>query len=187
MEIFVNGPFRHRNRSTNWHCERTGYIVQYNLKLKVPRKMDIFIKTVNNGDINVTNIEGDFTVKNVNGRIQMKKITGSGKAHTVNGRVKVTFNRNPETNCSFRTINGDIELTFPKKPSADFFVKTFNGGIYSAYNVRYLPAVPSRGKRINGKFVYKCNRFQGIRIGNGGPKIKMDTLNGDILIALKKN
>jgi len=182
LEIFVDGPFRYPDKSIRWNCEKTGYIVQYDFELQIPRKTDIFLKTVNNGDIYVRYIEGNFIVKNVNGKIRITDISGSGKAHTVNGKVKILFSKNPVSDCSFYTINGNIELSFPKKPSADFIVKTFNGDIYSAFEVKTLPSIPARPKIINGRFSYKSNRFQGIRIGKGGPKIRMDTFNGDILI-----
>ena len=64
-------------------------------------------------------------------------------------------------------------------------VKTFNGDIYSAFEVKYLPTTPAKPKIKNGRFSYRSNRFQGIRIGKGGPEIRMNTFNGDILIAQK--
>jgi len=111
---------------------------------------------------------------------------GSGNAHTVNGKVSVFFSRNPKSDCSFRTINGNVELSFPGRISADFLLKTFNGKIYSDYEVEYLPVSPVKGTRKNGKWVYKSSRFQAIRISSGGPNIKMDTLNGNLLIAKNK-
>jgi hypothetical protein len=182
IELYVDGPFRKQDRSCHWEGEKFGYLVKYDFQLKLPKKVNIFLKTVNDGDIYVTNIEGDFTIRNVNGEISVKNIAGSGKAHTVNGEVKVSFTKNPSEDCSFRTVNGDVQLKFPQRPSADFFLKTFNGGIYTDFDVIHLPSTPTKGKRIKGKFIYKSNRFQGVRIGRGGPKIKMDTLNGDLLI-----
>ncbi|MCK4942413.1 MAG: DUF4097 family beta strand repeat protein [Candidatus Aminicenantes bacterium] len=185
IEIFVDGPFRCPDRSLNWNCEKTGYMVQYDFDIQIPRKTDIFLKTVNNGDIEISHLIGHFIVKNVNGKIRMSNITGSGRAHTVNGEVKVRFDKNPKASCSFQTVNGDIEIFFPHKPSADFLVKTFNGEIYSAYDVRILPMAPTKPERINGRFVYKNNRFSALRVGDGGTQIKMDTLNGDIIINQK--
>jgi hypothetical protein len=40
-------------------------------------------------------------------------------------------------------------------------------------------------ERKNGKYVYRSNASVGVRIGAGGPEIKMDTLAGDILINKK--
>ena len=50
----------------------------------------------------------------------------------------------------------------------------------------YLPGkTATEGSRQKGRFVYRSNRHQGVRIGAGGPEIKMETLNGDIVIANK--
>lgn len=183
ISIIVDGPFRCRNGSVHW--DDLGYIVKYDFELKVPYKTGIILKTVNDGDIFIHKIEGDFNVRNVNGKIKITEISGSGKAHTVNGGVKVDFSKNPESDCSFRTINGKLKITFPQKPSADFMLKTFNGEIYSDFSFTYLPMPPSKASKERGKYVYKRNRFGMVRIGKGGLKIKMGTLNGNIYIAGK--
>jgi hypothetical protein len=185
IDIYVDGPFREQNRGKErWYDP--GYEVHYDFEISVPRKTNIFIKTVTDGDIKVTGVEGKFEVRNVNGKINMDNIAGSGIAHTVNGPVKVSFIRNPESDCSFKTINGDIDIAFAKNLSADFRLKSDFGDAYSDFPVSYLPASSAaKTERKNGKFIYKSNRFIDVRIGSGGPEIKMDTLNGDILINKK--
>jgi DUF4097 and DUF4098 domain-containing protein YvlB len=163
------------------------YYVQYDFELQVPRTTTVWLKTVNNGFITVDDIDGNFDIRNVNGKIVMNNIKGSGDAKTVNGRVSVDFSRNPSENCMFKSINGNLELTFPREPSADFYLKTFNGRMYSDYDFNYLPASPGKAVRKGSKFVYKSNRFQGVRVGNGGPRITMDAFNGNILIAQKND
>lgn len=187
IDIYVDGPFRDRKKRRRWrNWSNPGYQVHYDFELKVPHKTDLYLKTVNSGDIEVNNVEGEFEVKNVNGRIKMSDMAGAGDAHTVNGNVKVLFSRNPESDCSFRTINGDVEITFRPNLSADLLLKTFNGNAYTDFSVSYMPVKKSVSKRYKGKYVYKSNRFFGVRTGKGGPEIKFDTLNGDILIDKKK-
>lgn len=187
IDIYVDGPFRDCNKRRRWRNWRNpGYQVHYDFELKVPHKTDLYLKTVNSGDIEVNNVEGEFEVKNVNGRIKMSDMAGAGDAHTVNGNVKVLFSQNPESDCSFRTINGDVEITFRPNLSADLLLKTFNGNAYTDFSVSYMPVKKSVSKRYKGKYVYKSNRFFGVRTGKGGPEIKFDTLNGDILIDKKK-
>ena len=181
--FFVNGPFRTEKGSISWNARKIRYIVQYDFEVNVPHKTGLRLKTVNDGNIYVSDINGDFGIRNVNGRIKMEKINGSGKAHTVNGKVAVLFNKNPGSNCSFHTINGNLEVTFLPGLSADFKLKTFNGKIYSDFPTTYLPPTLVKGERKKGKYGYKSSRFQGVRIGSGGPTIKMDTLNGNILIS----
>lgn len=201
IDVVVDGPFRGENGRCNWNSRKLGYIVQYDFQVKVPFKTGLDVKTVNDGDVDVSDIQGKSTIKNVNGkitvknlkgdfkvhtvngRIKMEGITGSGEAHTVNGKVKVLFDKNPGSDCSFKTINGNLELDCLPGLSGDFKFKTFNGKIYSDFPATYLPSPPAKGERKKGKYVYKSSRFQSARIGNGGPDIKMDTFNGNIIIS----
>jgi len=179
--ILVDGPFRCSNGSIHW--DDRDYVVAYDLTLQVPAHCDLVLKTVNDGDILVREVSGTFSVHNVNGKITMERIVGSGRARTVNGEVRVDFKQNPAADCSFSTVNGDVQAGFNPALSADFQLKTFNGDILSDFEVTYLPRRAGSTERENGKFVYRSDRFQGVRIGQGGPQIKMETLNGDIVIA----
>jgi len=201
ISVMVDGPFRTKDDCICWNSKKMGYVVKYNFKLKIPRNASIILKTVNEGEIEVKGINGkcklnnvndhidvndltgDFEIHTVNGPIRIDRVTGSGDAHTVNGPVTVNFVKNPPKDCSFKTINGKLKINFQKGLSADFKIKTFNGKIYSDFPSSYLPQSPGKGERKGGKYIYKSDGFQGIRIGNGGPKIKMDTLNGNIYIA----
>lgn len=186
IELYVDGPFRcQEDNGHKYRNKDPGYQVHYDFELQVPYQSKILLKTVTEGDILVTNIQGDFEVQNVNGKILMKEMGGSGTAHTVNGRVEVFFTHNPASDCSFKTINGDLDVYFKENLSADFRLKTFTGDILSDFPVTYLPFVPGKGEHKDGKFVFKSSRFFGVRTGNGGPKVKMDTFNGDILINKK--
>ena len=58
-----------------------------------------------------------------------------------------------------------------------------NGDIYTDFPVTTLPARAAEvSGRTEGRYVYKSDRFFGVRTGKGGPEIKLETLNGDILI-----
>jgi hypothetical protein len=182
IDLYVDGPFRDRDGDGRHNWRNPGYQVHYDFDIKVPQRVDISLKTVTGGDIFVNGIEGDFDVRNVNGKVTMTEIAGSGRAHTVNGAVKVVFRRNPSENCSFKTVNGDLDVFFTDNLSAAFRLKTFHGDMLSDFPVKHLPLKPTRGERKDGKYVYKSNRFVGVQTGKGGPEMTMDTLNGDILI-----
>jgi len=184
LDIYVDGPFRCRDHERHSIRMRKdpGYMVQYDFTLKVPFRTKLDVSTVNEGDVEVKNVEGDFEVRNVNGEVRISEINGSGKAHTVNGEVRVVFKRAPAGKCSFASVNGDLAISFPASLSADFRIKTFNGEVYTDFPVTYLPPAPAVREESKGKYVFKSDRFFGVRTGTGGPEIKMDTLNGDILI-----
>jgi hypothetical protein len=190
IEVYVDGPFRDNDRERRdgeFHTHRDpGYRVYYGFTLKVPFKTNLVLSTVLDGDVEVRGVEGTFDVRNVNGKVRLVDAAGSGDAQTVNGAVTVAFKNQPGGPCLFKTINGDVEVDFPGPPSADFRVKTMHGEVYSDFDVTYLPkAPPVRDERRDksGKYVYRSDGFYGVRAGKGGPEIKLETLNGDILIA----
>jgi len=159
------------------HHERH-YSVRYEFRVEAPPGMALKLATVNDGDITVNGAFGDFEVNNVNGGIEMTGIAGSGQAHTVNGKVTVEFAKNPTGPTSFKSINGELRVTFQPGLSADVQLKTFNGEAWTDFDAG---AMPSAGGHWTGRF-YSRNRGTEVRIGNGGPQIGFDTLNGNIYI-----
>jgi hypothetical protein len=188
VRLYVDGPFRCHNSNSddgcccNWRRDRTGYLVKMDFQIQVPNRIRLALKTVNEGNIKVQGVAGDFSIRNVNGKIDVEDAAGSGRVRTVNGGVKVSFRSNPTTNSEFTTVNGEIELSFAQSLSADFRFKTFNGEIYSDYELSLLPARQPEQERKGSKFIFRSDRYTNGRVGTGGPEIKIDTLNGDIRV-----
>jgi DUF4097 and DUF4098 domain-containing protein YvlB len=181
LKFYVNGPFRcHCDDCPNRYDE--GYRVKMDFQIHVPREMDIKVRTVNEGHVTLRDINGNFLVRNVNGTIEMSNVTGSGTVHTVNGPVTVSFRQNPKENSDFKTVNGSVELRFTHDLSADFRVKTFNGGVYSDFPVTAMPAHALQQEHEGGKVVYRTDRYMEVRVNSGGPRVQVETLNGDIRI-----
>jgi DUF4097 and DUF4098 domain-containing protein YvlB len=95
--------------------------------------------------------------------------------------VTVTFTANPTQTSSFKTVNGNVDVWFPAGLAADFAMKTMNGGLFTDFDTQPLagPAAAA-GERRDGKFVYRVNAFTRVRVGNGGPEISFETLNGNV-------
>jgi hypothetical protein len=183
LSLYVNGPFRCQcDGCGGGFREHQGYIVKYDFEVKVPRDVDLTVRTVNDGDVTVQDVAGQYSVHNVNGSIEMNNVAGSGTAKTVNGELKVLFRGNPQTNSSFATINGDVDLYFLPKLSADVRFKTFNGEVFTDFMMSALPPREPVEERQGAKFVFHADRYTGGRIAAGGPEIKVETLNGDIHI-----
>jgi DUF4097 and DUF4098 domain-containing protein YvlB len=182
LKLYVNGPFRCQCDDCRHSRDDEGYRVKMDFKVHVPRDIDIKVKTVNEGRVKVSNVNGSFVVRNVNGDIEMDNMAGSGTARTVNGPVIVSFRQNPRENSEFKTVNGNVELRFAHDLSADFRFKTFNGGIYSDFPVTALPVHAIQAEHKGGKVVYRADRFTGARVNAGGPEIQVENLNGDIRI-----
>jgi DUF4097 and DUF4098 domain-containing protein YvlB len=182
LKLYVNGPFRcHCPDCDGCHGDE-GYVVNMDFRVQVPRDIEVKVKTVNDGHVLVSNINGNFLVRNVNGDIKMENVAGSGTAHTVNGPVKITFRQNPRENSDFKTVNGDIDLHFARDLAADFRFKTFNGEIYSDFPVTSLPVHAMQEEHQGGKVIFRADRATGARVSSGGPEIKVENLNGDIRI-----
>jgi hypothetical protein len=161
--------------------DRVRYDVRYDFTVRVPRDAALRLCTINSGDVTVTGTQGDFDVDNVNGLIEMSQVGGAGSAHTVNGRVTVSFTANPRRESSFKTVNGNIDVTFRDGLAADFAMKTFNGGLFTDFDAQPLAAtVKTAGERRNGRFIYRANEFTRVRVGNGGAQITFETLNGNV-------
>jgi DUF4097 and DUF4098 domain-containing protein YvlB len=144
--------------------------------------VDLTVRTVNDGDVSVSDVSGQYSVHNVNGSIQMTDVAGSGTAKTVNGELKVLFRDNPRTDSSFATLNGDVDLYFLPKLSADLRFKTFNGDVFTDFQMSSLPPRQPVEEKQGTKFVFHADRYTGGRVAAGGPEIKVETLNGDIHI-----
>ena len=186
LKLYVNGPFRCKCENgsdgcTNWHGDR-GYRVKMDFVLQVPRDIEVKLKTVNSGHVRVQDVTGNFAVHNVNGGIEMQNVAGSGVAKTVNGPVTVRFRENPRANSDFATINGNVELSFIRGLSGDFRFKTMNGAVFSDFEMTSLPSQPVSAERRGTKFVFRSDRYTGGRVGQGGPEIKAENLNGDIRV-----
>jgi len=183
VELMVDGPFRCHcsDNSINFH-DHDLYEFVYNFKVRVPRDIKLDLRTVNHSDISVTGTAGDFRIRNVNGGIEMRDVEGAGTVSTVNGPVKVTFARNPAEATSFKSVNGTLDVTFRNGLNADLKMKTMNGGMYTDFPVTALPVAADQPEHRNGMTVWRRNRMTGVRIGNGGPELTFETLNGEVLI-----
>jgi hypothetical protein len=178
--FYVDGPFRSRDgTSRRWGNE---YSVRYDFVLRVPRDSALRLRTVNKGGIKVRAVRGSLDVKNVNGSIDLEEVAGAGQVSTVNGPIRATFLKSPQADTLFKTINGPVEVRFPHDLAADLALKTFNGGVYTDFEIGARTPPQTTPERRNGRFIYRNDVYRGARIGEGGPELKFETLNGEIRI-----
>lgn len=183
MEIVVDAPWRNRwGGMDRWDREYYGYTVRFDFTLKVPRNVSLHLRTLDEGAIEVRDVAGRFDVRNVNGDVKMIGLSGHGRASTVNGSLDLAFAQNPSDNCSFSTVNGKVDAMFQDELSARLVLKTFNGSAYTDFDI--LPVEPEKMVRSSrrGKSTFKMADRYAVQVGDGGPTIAFDTLNGDINI-----
>ena len=190
-QIYENGPFRGNSgdHSSDYHgfhenSERH-YNVEWNLTIHVPRAIALRLREVNGG-LTVQDTAGAFDVKSVNGALSMTGIVGSGTASAVNGQTVVSFRENPKSDTSITSVNGKVDVTFQPNLSADFSLKTVNGGMFTDFESTALAGAAGQASKDNGKFIYKAHGESRIRVGSGGPQIKLETVNGSISIRKQK-
>ena len=182
--LYVDGPFRTSNGMNYRGDDYYGYRVVFDIDVQVPYDTELVLKTVNRGDIVVKNTTGDYEINGLNGGIEMTDISGSGSVHTLNGKVNVTYTKNPAKATSFKTLNGSIDIYFQPGLNADLSFDRLNGAIYSDFDVTTRPTSVS-GELSGGKFIYRGGRTMAARTGSGGPELKFQTLNGSIRLHSK--
>lgn len=159
-----------------------------NLEIEIPTGMDLEVKTYNDGDLMVSNIQGEVALTNYNGEITALNISGSVVATTYNGGIKVTFDKVAEnTPMSYSTYNGDIDITFPALVKASFKMKTEQGDIYSAFDNLEIKSSGPVKKEDRGSGVYKVviDEWKRGDLNGGGPEFTMKNYNGDIILRKK--
>jgi hypothetical protein len=156
---------------------------------RIPRRADLELSTVNNGELLVSNITGNLQLENTNGPITARNITGSVIAETVNDSIDVSFASIDASNAmSLISFNGDINLGLPPSAKVQLHLDNARGEIYSDFEVEIQPSKPviERSNEHGGVAV----RIESIiiaEINGGGSVIKLKTLNGDIKISKVAN
>ncbi|MFZ6013062.1 MAG: DUF4097 family beta strand repeat-containing protein [Bacteroidota bacterium] len=158
-----------------------------NLEIEVPSGMDMEVHTYNDGDLVITNIQGELELTNYNGEITALNISGSVVATTYNGEIKVTFDKVTEgTPMSFSTYNGDIDLTFPATLKATLKMKTEQGEIYTGFDVNLTSSGPVQKKDTkSGVYRVVVDDWKRGDVNGGGPEITMKNYNGDVYVRKK--
>lgn len=157
------------------------------LEVEVPSGVDLEADTYNDGDLMVTNIQGQLELNNYNGEITALNISGSVVATTYNGEIKVTFDKVTEaTPMSFSTYNGDIDLTFPSALNATLKMKTEQGEIFTGFDIKVTSSGPVQVKdNKSGVYKLKIDEWKRADVGGGGAEFTLKNYNGDIYIRKK--
>jgi hypothetical protein len=160
-----------------------------NLTIKVPQSgATLKISTVNNGDIEISNVSGEMEVENVNGNVHLTNISGSVVANTINGNMIAVFKSvDPKAPMAFTTLNGKVDVTLPTDAKAGLKMKSDRGEIYSDFDVEVDKTAP-KVNRTNEKGMYRLNIEDWVlgKINGGGPEMLMKNMNGNIYVRKAK-
>jgi hypothetical protein len=152
-----------------WRRSSSGSV---DYRLTVPRSVRLEDISNVNGLIEIEGARGQVRASTVNGALRALGLAGSAELSSVNGTVKVAFVSLAQVkSVSAGTVNGAVELELPAGANADLSASTVNGRISGDVSVK--KNWPSRAEVKT-------------RLGQGGPKINLSTVNGGVRIHLEK-
>jgi DUF4097 and DUF4098 domain-containing protein YvlB len=138
--------------------------------LTIPRKAQLDSAQLINGSLDIEGAEGDVKADCVNGRIKANGLMGEVRLSTVNGGIEATILRlNDARGVTLNSVNGTIDLIMPANASAQIKANTIHGAITNDF-----------GLQVNdGQYVGHDLSGQ---IGSGGPRVRLNNVNGPISI-----
>ena len=157
-QTFRNDERRYENPAT----------VEYSLT--VPRKAILESIELVNGSLDIDGVEGNVKASSINGRVSARGLVSEVRLSTINGPLTATFTQLDETKpISLGSINGNVTLVIPSNANASIRAGTVHGGISTDFGLKVK----------HGEYVGHSMDGQ---IGTGGPRIKLNNINGGIKV-----
>jgi len=191
---FDNKSPRYQKRKTGWgynwdDCEndcREQYDYTFDFTLKVPRNLNVYLSTVNDGDITIKGVGAKLGAHNINGSIDLQNVSNEVFAYTINGDVDINYDVLPKSgdgDSYFYTLNGDINANYPKGLKAHVSFKSYNGDLFTNIDdIQYMPAVVSEEKTNDNGVSFKVDTKSLITVRGGGVALDFETFNGDVYV-----
>ncbi len=169
------------------HIKTGSWTTPSDLVITVPRHSSLELKAINDGNIEVQDVDGEIDVNDLNGKIVLQNVGGSVVAHALNGEILATLNHvDPSKPMSFSTMNGNIDVTLPQTVRANVLMKTDNGEIYSDFDVKLDSGASrvqnERGDSHEGRYHVRFDRGVRGTINGGGPEFQFTSFNGQIFL-----
>jgi DUF4097 and DUF4098 domain-containing protein YvlB len=155
-------------------CDESGYEshnirnndVSVEFRVLVPKGVRVGVSTVNGG-VTVDGATAEVEASTVNGEVDATTSGGPVNASTVNGSVRARMGRfENDEDLNFSTVNGTVVAEFAGDIDADVDMSTVNGRFQTDYPVTVSGRLDPRHLRA--------------RIGKGGRRLKMSTVNGNV-------
>jgi DUF4097 and DUF4098 domain-containing protein YvlB len=157
-----NQNYGGRNREDN------AASVEYTLT--VPRRANLAGIELVNGSLDVDGVQGDVNASLVNGNVAAAGLGGEVKLNTVNGAIGANVaTLDGAKSVTLNSVNGRIVLIVPAGASADVKASTVHGAITNDFGLTVE----------DGQYV--GHNLSG-QIGSGGPRVRLNNVNGSIAI-----
>lgn len=157
-----------RNRcdsDDDYHMSTHDNDVEVRFHAQVPPGVRFVADNVN-GDVEVSELAAPVKSSTVNGSIRLATSSGDASGSTVNGSVTATVRGHGQGPLRFRTVNGAVTVSLPKQLDADLEAETVNGSIETDFPITVTGRINRR--HLDG------------RIGQGGRRLHIETVNGSI-------
>jgi len=164
--------------------ENTGVSVDYDIK--VPEGVNLGELSTVNGSIKITGPFGRVSASTTNGQVHLENASGDLELETTNGDVKAINVNGP---IDAHTTNGSITLELTKL-EAEVKAETTNGGITLRLSATQEINGLLEAETVNGSISFdfpvtlqsleKSRHHLRGQIGQGGPQISLETVNGSI-------
>jgi hypothetical protein len=140
--------------------------VRTNFRISVPVGAIVSLKN-ENGEVNLSDVEGHFTINATNGRILARKVSGGFVAETVNSTVILQLTSVTD-NVKITTVNGHALVGLPSNLNATVEASAINGGVIVREGLNVVTTTKDR-QRLSGT------------LGTGsGLRIELNTTNGNV-------
>lgn len=145
---------------------------QVDLEVRVPRGLHVSAGSVS-GDVVVDGAEGDIRASSVSGDVHVERVRASSlTASSVSGDIEARVDALTGTGeLKFSSVSGDVIAELPKDFHADLRMSTVSGELDSSFPITLQGRTSSR--RVEG------------RIGNGGRRLTVSTVSGDLKLRAK--
>ena len=151
-----------------------GNDVRMDLQVAVPTNLRVSASSVS-GDVSVDGAHGDVDANSVSGDIRLDRLHATGvHANSVSGDIEVGVDEfTGRGDLYFHSVSGDVTLTVPRGFDADLSMSTVSGDIDSDFPITVGNGRMSR-RRLEA------------RIGNGGRRLDVGTVSGDLKLRQSK-
>jgi hypothetical protein len=164
--------------------ESDSHTSKFDIIARIPRRADLDLSTVQDGEIVVRDVTGALELENVNGKITATNINGSVIAESVNEAISIGFSGISTSGATaLSSLNGDITVALPPNAGVELRVDSSQGAIESDFEMDVKPTKPTvERKEGRGGVSVRVEDVIVATINGGGPVIRLESLNGNIRI-----
>ncbi len=165
--LSIRTKYRDHDLTFSWGSHNNPPSVEYTLT--VPRTVRLDEIKLINGSLDVIGVSGEVRASCINGRLDAHNLSGRADLSTINGHLDAKFDQLSGSSVELKSVNGSVALTIPSDSKAEIDASTVSGGIDNDFGLHVN----------NHRFVGHDLRGE---LGNGGPRIKLENVNGRIEI-----